>query len=97
MEGGHALFDAEVNGKQANLVLDTGAFTTMLKRSAAERLGVSMSETGADSNGVGGSRAIWRGRARHMRVGNMDADGMCLAAATSWKGRASPDRTGCSA
>ncbi len=78
MEGGHALFDADVNGKLARFILDTGAFTTMLKRSSAERLGVSMSETGADSYGVGGSRAIWRGRARHMRVGNMNADGMML-------------------
>ena len=79
MVGGHAMFDADVNGMPANLVLDTGSFATMLTRSSAERLGVSMSETGADSNGVGGSRAIWRGRARHMRVGNINADGMTLA------------------
>ncbi len=79
LEHGHALFDAEVNGKTANLVLDTGAFTTMIKLNAAERLGVSMAETNADSTGVGGSRAIWRGRAHHMRIGNMDADGMWLA------------------
>ncbi len=78
MEGGHAMLYADVNGKPANLVLDTGAFATVLKRSSAERLGVAMSETGADSNGVGGSRAIWRGRARHMRIGNMNADGMVL-------------------
>jgi len=38
------LVTADINGRPANLVLDTGSDTTMLNRAAAERLGVSWDE-----------------------------------------------------
>ena len=78
MEHGSAIFTADVNGKPAALILDTGAFGTIIKRSSAERLGVSMSQMDVESSGVGGNRHTFRGTARHMRVGNLNADGMIL-------------------
>ena len=69
----------DINGHPARLVLDTGAFATTLKRSAAERLGIRMSELDADSYGVGGNRHLYRGTAKRMRIGGLSADGMVLA------------------
>ena len=69
----------DINGHPASLVLDTGAFATTLKRASAERLGVRMSELDQDTYGIGGTRHTYRGTAKHMRVGNMSADGMVLA------------------
>ena len=69
----------EINGRAANLVIDTGAFATTIKRAAADRLGVRMNELDTETYGIGGVRHTYRGFARTMRVGNMQADGMTLA------------------
>ena len=69
----------DINGHPANLVLDTGAFATTLKRVSAERLGVRMSQLDQDTYGIGGTRHTYRGTAKHMRIGNVSADGMVLA------------------
>ncbi len=80
-QNGEEILTTDINGQTANFILDTGAFATTLKLSAAARLGVGMSQMDFDSNGVGGVQHTWRGTARHMRVGNMTADGMVLAGA----------------
>ena len=94
LDHGQAMFTAEVNGKPANLILDTGAFATVLRRRSAERLGVPMSQTDSDSFGVGGTRHIYRGTARHMRVGNLNADGMVLGGSDFLDGWGDPGPDG---
>ncbi len=93
-EHGNELFTADVNGRPADLVLDTGAFTTVIKRSSAERLGVAMAQTDSDSFGVGGSRHIYRGRAGHLRIGNLNADGMVLGGSDFLDGWGDPGPDG---
>lgn len=51
------LVTADINGRPANLVLDTGSDTTMLNRSAAGRLGVSWDERLPISLGAAGGAA----------------------------------------
>ena len=77
-QGDGLVFAADINGKQANFILDTGSYATVLTRRSAERLGVRMSELDSESYGVGGTRHNYRGVAQRMRIGNLDADHMVL-------------------
>jgi predicted aspartyl protease len=79
MQHGSIVMQVDINGQQANLILDTGAFATVLTPEAASRLGVRMAQLDSDTQGVGGVQHTYRGTAAHMRVGNMKADGMELA------------------
>ena len=72
------LFTADVNGKPANLFLDTGSYATMLTLNSAQRLGVTMSALDSESYGIGGVRHTYSGTAKRMRIGNMDADGIIV-------------------
>ena len=77
--GSSPIITIDINGRPANLVLDTGAGATTLTRSSAERLGVRMSELGFEMYGVGGVRHVYRGIAARMRIGGLSADGFSLA------------------
>ncbi len=74
----HFVFTGDVNGKPASFLLDTGSFATVFTRVAAARLGISLSQLDFDSHGVGGAQHTYRGVARRMRIGNMNADGMVV-------------------
>ncbi len=78
MQHGSIVIATDINNQQANFALDTGAFATVLTPAAAARLGVRMAELDSESYGVGGVQHIYRGTAKHMRIGNMNADGMVL-------------------
>ncbi len=89
-ERGHYLFTANINGNAANLILDTGFFATSLNLEAADRLGVRLNQIGRQAYGVGGVRDVYRGTARHMHVGLMNADGMELAGGAYWTAQQQP-------
>lgn len=73
-------FTAAINHNPVELQVDTGSFATMLSRPAAQRVGVRMAQAEFDAYGVGGVSHIYRGTAATMRIGQMNADGMSLAA-----------------
>ncbi|WP_435892473.1 aspartyl protease family protein [Oceaniferula spumae] len=53
-EDEHTILQVTINGKPANLILDTGASGTLLKPSAAERLGLPVLDSKGSLTGVGG-------------------------------------------
>lgn len=77
-------FAADINGKQATLLVDTGFFATTLNLAAAERLGVTLGRSDNDTYGVGGVRHMYHGTVRRMRLGNLNADHMDVAAEEIW-------------
>jgi len=89
-ERGHYLFTAQINEHPANLVLDTGFFATSLNLEAGDRLGVRLNRIGREAYGIGGVRDVYSGTARHMRVGQMNADGMVLGGGAYWTARQQP-------
>jgi len=67
---GHPVVDAQIDGKPASFIFDTGAFTTILTPAAAKRLG--LRQEGATSGeviGLGGTRATRHYRANELRLG----------------------------
>jgi predicted aspartyl protease len=82
---GHMTFDATINGQSAKFLLDTGAFATMLVPSAAERLGMNPSQLNMEAMGFGGTQHVFHARAKQMRFGGLNADGMDLGVADMWK------------
>lgn len=79
-QNGHLLVDVDVNGQQARLIFDTGAFALLFDRPAAERLGIRLARIEGDMHGVGGYRHIYTGSASRLRVGKMQADGIMVGA-----------------
>jgi predicted aspartyl protease len=48
-----------INGTPAELLVDTGAFQTLLTRTGAERRGLKLRNTGSRTSGIGGTAAIF--------------------------------------
>ena len=68
---GHYVLAADINGKRANLIADTGASSTNIETSSAPRLGLSLSRRGRDNEGIGGSEHAYRGFANTMRISQL--------------------------
>ena len=68
---GHYVVAADINGKRANLIADTGATTTNLKIASAPRLGVSLSRRDRDNQGIGGGEHAYRGFAATLRLSQL--------------------------
>lgn len=65
-----AIIPGAVNGKPVRMIVDTGAWSTVLFRPAAERLGLSLAAHGY-SNGIGGTSVTYRSRVDDLMVGNL--------------------------
>ncbi len=75
LAAGHFILAAEINGKQADMLLDTGASMTSLSLTSAPKFGVSLHLRDTESPGIGGSERTYRGFAGRMRLGAIDWDG----------------------
>lgn len=61
--------DGEINGKKVGILLDTGAFASMITKSAVEKLQISTRETAEYVYGVGGASKILLTRIDELRIG----------------------------
>jgi aspartyl protease family protein len=70
---GHFWVEAELNGEKVRFLVDSGATTTSISRATAERVGLEPS-TGfpAMVKTANGTVTVQRGRARSLRVGNIE-------------------------
>ena len=73
--GGFLAFPADIGGKEADLILDTGASTTSLRLATASRFGISLYPLEREYFGIGGWARAYRGMAWRLRVGSIDLDG----------------------
>ena len=69
MEHGSLITQAEIDGKPVRLIVDTGAFGTLLFESEARKLGLALRQTNATSYGVGGLAKIYTARVKEFRLG----------------------------
>ena len=75
---GHPVLAARINGKVANLVLDTGSSGTALDLDAAARLGVDLHRMRSEDFGIGGSSHAYRGLAERFELGGLVASGQSV-------------------
>ncbi|HYJ31550.1 MAG TPA: TIGR02281 family clan AA aspartic protease [Allosphingosinicella sp.] len=70
---GHFWVDAEINGEPVRFLVDSGATTTSISRSVAERAGIEPSNgMPAMVQTANGIVAVERGRAQSLKVGNIE-------------------------
>jgi len=60
-----------VDGKPVRLLIDTGAFGTLLFESEAKKLGLVLTEAGAKVYGVGGESDVYRASVKEFRLGDL--------------------------
>ena len=74
--GTHPVLDGYVNGKKIGVVIDTGAFTSLLTKAAAERLGLATHSSGETVYGVGGGASrMLLARIDELQIGDFSAKG----------------------
>jgi predicted aspartyl protease len=84
---GGLVTEAQVNGRPVRLLIDTGAFGTLLFTGEARRLGLFLRPTGAKSHGVGGESDIFSARVKEFRLGDMvEHDADLVVTGQSFKG-----------
>lgn len=69
MEGRSVTTEAQIDGKPVRLVVDTGAWGTLLFEDQARRLGLALRRTGATAFGVGGETQVYSARVKDFRLG----------------------------
>lgn len=69
--GGLPFIEGAINGQPIRVLLDTGAFASILTKAAAERLGLHSRGTGDFLYGIGGESRIFVARLDELRVGTM--------------------------
>jgi predicted aspartyl protease len=76
-DGRDIVTEAQINGKPVRLIVDTGAWGTLLFESEARKLGLVLRRTGATAYGVGGETQVYSVRVKEFRLGSLserDAD-----------------------
>jgi len=79
MQNGKIVAMARLNGKPVPMVVDTGAFGTMLFQSAAGRLGLTLRDTGMTAYGVGGSARVYSARVKEFALAGLSEPNADLA------------------
>lgn len=69
--GSLPVIEGAINGKKIGVLLDTGAFASILTKASAERLGVYTRATNEYLYGVGGESRMFVANLDELRVGNM--------------------------
>jgi clan AA aspartic protease (TIGR02281 family) len=70
-KNGEITTSGEVDGKPVRLIVDTGAFGTLLFENEARSLGLFLRETGAKAYGVGGESDVYRASVKEFRLGDL--------------------------
>lgn len=61
--------DAQINGKSVHMLIDTGAFKTVLTRAEADRQQITLTRTRELAYGVGGQAAMFSARPKEVIIG----------------------------
>jgi hypothetical protein len=80
LAGNLVLIDAQINGQDAKVLVDTGAAMTFLWQDAATQLGLALETTaGTRMFGVGGEARVLGTMVKHFQMGSFVGDQMHLA------------------
>jgi predicted aspartyl protease len=66
---GQPTIEGGINDTPVQMLLDTGAFSSILTPGTAERLGIPLDQTGKYAGGVGGSTVIYSARLKDFAIG----------------------------
>src|SRR6185436_20250959 len=78
-QGGLPIIDGAINGKKIGILLDTGAYASLITKASAEKLELNTRGTGEFMIGVGGESRIFVARVDEFRIGD--------AVRTNWRVR----------
>jgi predicted aspartyl protease len=91
VQGNHVLIDAQIDGHDAKVLVDTGAGMTFLWQDAATQLGLPLeSTTGTRMFGVGGEARVLGTVVKHFQMGSFFGDHMHLAVVGTREGQHRP-------
>jgi predicted aspartyl protease len=71
---------AFLNGQPTTMILDTGSMDTLISKSSAERLHLSLNSTGTWISGIGGHQSLYLFTADSFRIGKLHGAHLTLAA-----------------
>ena len=68
--------EGAINGKKAGILLDTGAYASMVTKDAARRFDMDTRDTGQYASGVGGDSRVLVTRVQKLRIADAEVEGM---------------------
>jgi lipoprotein NlpI/predicted aspartyl protease len=68
-QGRLPVIDGEINGNKIGVLLDTGAYASLITKAAAERLGLPTQSTSEWMAGFGGASRVYMTRIQELRIG----------------------------
>ncbi|HXF77285.1 MAG TPA: aspartyl protease family protein [Usitatibacter sp.] len=71
LRGGLPIVEGEIDGKKVGVLVDTGAYLSLITNSAAQRLGLETRSTFEWVSGFGGASRVLATRIEEIRIGNM--------------------------
>jgi clan AA aspartic protease (TIGR02281 family) len=71
LRNGSPIVEGEIDGKKVGVLVDTGAYLSLITNSAAERLGLETRSTFEWVSGFGGSSRVLATRIEQIKIGNM--------------------------
>ena len=74
--GNQPVVEGSLNGQKAGIMLDTGAYTSMITKDAAQRLDLYTRATGEIAQGVGGESRVLMTRVRELRIADATVENM---------------------
>src|SRR5258708_36034147 len=76
LQRGLPIIEGSINGKKIGVLLDTGAYASMVTKAAAEKLGLSTRSTSEWMAGVGGESRAFTTRIEEIRIAEAVRNGM---------------------
>src|SRR3954466_8397417 len=74
--GNQPVVEGSLNGQKAGIMLDTGAYSSMITKDAAQRLDLYTRATGEIVQGVGGESRVLMTRVRELRIADAKVENM---------------------
>ena len=68
--------EGAINGRKAGILLDTGAYASMVTKDAARRFEMNTRDTGEYAMGVGGDSRVLMTRVQKLRIADAEVEGM---------------------
>lgn len=70
------MVEGAINGRKAGIMLDTGAYASMVTKDAARRMDLDTRDTGQYASGVGGDSRVLMTRVKELRIADAAVEGM---------------------
>ena len=76
LQGGLPVMEGAINGKKVGVLLDTGAYASLVTKDAARRLDLFTRDTGQYATGVGGDSRVLMTRVKELRIADATVESL---------------------